>query len=84
LRRWPDHPELLVTSGEVRLRQGDVGGAVSDLEKVIARLSSPAVAHRLLAEAYQRLGSQELSQRHRELAAQNEQAKPQGGAENAH
>jgi tetratricopeptide (TPR) repeat protein len=84
LRRWPDHPELLVTSGEVRLRQGDVGGAVSDLEKVIARLSSPAVAHRLLAEAYQRLGNEELSQRHRELAAQNEQAKPQGVAENAH
>lgn len=64
----PGQPALLALRGRIRARLQKDAAAVSDLEAALSQLPGQRELHAILADCYARLGDQELSRVHRELA----------------
>jgi Flp pilus assembly protein TadD len=56
LQMAPDHPEILATRGEIRVRLRQYDKAVADLEKAVAVPPPQAHLYELQAECYDKLG----------------------------
>ncbi len=65
LELLPGHYEVLETRGEVLMRLGRWHEAIRDLEQALADSPNTERLHRRLAEAYTRLGDEEMAARHR-------------------
>ena len=63
-------PELRLRIAEIFLRRGEEAEGVLWLRSVVRLAPAHPQAHRLLAEAYERLGQPQLTQAHREAARQ--------------
>lgn len=64
----PGQASLLALRGRIRARLQKDAAAVSDLEAALSQLPQQPELHAILADCYARLGDQELSRVHRELA----------------
>lgn len=64
----PSHPEIRATRGQILARLERWHDAVSDLEAALASFPNRPTLHKVLADAYDALGDDEMAQRHRALA----------------
>lgn len=68
LQLAPEHPEILATRGEIRVRLKQYDKAVADLEKTVAVLPGRAHLYELLGKCYDGLGMTPLANVYREKA----------------
>jgi tetratricopeptide (TPR) repeat protein len=72
LQLAPEHPEILATRGEIRVRLKRYEDAIADLQKSVAMLPRRAHLQLLLAECYEELGMTTLAKVCREKALKAE------------
>lgn len=72
----PDHPEILATRGEIRMRLKQYEAAIADLEKTLAALPDRADIRQSLAEGYDALGMKSMAETYRKKAKQSQEPKP--------
>lgn len=64
LERQPEHPTALRRFAEIKMREGDLEGAVKLLRRALEVAPDQYQAHYLLGQAYTRLGDQGAADRH--------------------
>ncbi len=73
----PNNAHFRETRGEVLLKLRRYREAAADLELALAQLQNLPAIHTSLAEAYEHLGDAELAAKHKALAAEKTQPRPQ-------
>jgi tetratricopeptide (TPR) repeat protein len=70
LKAYPNDSDALIYHGEIRMREGDAGGAVTTLQTVIQNDPQNAMAHYHLGAAYGQMGHAEQARTEWEQALQ--------------
>jgi tetratricopeptide (TPR) repeat protein len=68
LQAAPDHPEILETRGQIFAKLQRWTECIVDLEKARPAMPERSRVHATLALAYEKIGGQELAEKHRRLA----------------